>query len=347
MRRSAAVLALALAAAAPPLAAQSLTNLLDSGIRAYQNLDFHLAERVLARTAHEAAAADSTALAQQALMYLGASEIFLGNLDSAFATFRRMVLDDPRFEADELVFPPQVTSVFDSARNTTPAVSLGVPADTVLTGASPALPIRVYPSTLHRIVLTVSDASGAHPVVLLSGLVADSAVEHWTVPPPARGGTRFRIVAESMDLNGEVLRSVTVPVRVAPNTPDTLALPAPPADSLFLPEHAHDNLGVTSLAAGIGVGAALAVLAPAVAPGGHLTPARFAVAGTVGLAGIIGFFSHKPGRTLDANVAANRAIRQAWMAERDSVAALNLGRRRDAGVVVRAGTAERHEGVAQ
>lgn len=338
------MLALAFVAVAPPLAAQSLANLLDSGIRAYQNLEFPLAERVLARTATEATAADSTSLAQQARMYLGATEIFLKNSDSAFATFRRMVLADPRYEADELVFPPQVTSVFDSARSVTPAVSLGVPTDTVLTGTSPALSITVYPSTLHRVVLTVMDASGAHPVVLLSGLVADSAVEHWTVPPPAPGGTRFRIVAQSMDLNGGVLRSVTVPIRVAPNPPDTLALPAAPADSLFLPEHAHDDLGVTSLAAGIGVGAALAVLAPAVAPGGHLTPARFAVAGTVGIAGIIGFFTHKPGRTLDANVAANRAIRQAWTAHRDSVAAVNLRRRRAAGVVVRAGAAERREG---
>jgi len=258
-----------------------------------------------------------------------------------------MVLADPRYEADQLVFPPQVTSVFDSARSATPAVALGVPTDTVLTGASPTLPIAVYPSTLHRVVLTVTDAAGAHPVVLLSGLVADSAVERWTVPPPARGGGRYRIIAQSMDLNGDVLRSVTVPIRVAPNVPDTLALPAPPADSLFLPEHAHDHLGVTSLAAGIGVGAALAALAPAIAPGGHLTPARFAVAGSVGLAGIIGFFTHQPGRTIPANVAANRAIRQAWMAHRDSVAALNASRRRGAGVVVRAGAAERHEGVAE
>lgn len=322
-----------------PLAAQSPSNLLASGIRAYQNLDFVVAERVLARAAEHANA--STDVRRKSLMYLGATEVLAKHGDSAATVFRTLVLEDPRYRADELVFPPQITSVFDSVRRATPAVAVDVPADTVVArGADVA--ITIYPSTLHRVTVTVQGPDSAANI-LLSGLVADSAEVRWQPPQPTTDSARFRIVARSLDLNGDVLRSVTVPVSVARASVDTTPLPAPPPDSAYLPERAHDTSGWRALAAGVGVGGALIALAPVVAPSSDLSPGRFAIGGAVSLAGIVGFFTHQPNRVLRANVRANEALRNAWRAKRDAVAADNAAARASVPLVIRAGSPVRRE----
>lgn len=322
-----------------PLAAQTPSNLLASGIRAYEDLDFAVAERVLARAAASEDA--SPTVRRQAMMYLGATEVLAKHADSAEAVFRSLILDDPRYRVDELVFPPQISSAFDSVRRATPAVTLAVPSDTLVERGG-EVAIAVYPSTLHRVTLTVEGPDSAAEV-LLSSLVADSAEVRWQPAEPTGGSVRYRVVARSLDLNGAVLRSVTVPVSVSRAPVDTAALPAPPPDSAYLPERAHDASGWRALAAGVGVGGALIALAPVVAPSADLSPGRFAIGGAVSLAGIVSFFTHRPNRILHENVRANDALRRRWLAQRDSVAAANASARAAVPFVVRAGRPVRTE----
>src|SRR5207244_11744358 len=61
---------------------------------------------------------------------LGAAELFRGRRDSAVAVFRRLVVLDPRYRPDQLVFPPEVTSVFEAVRLRIKTVAIVAPRDT-------------------------------------------------------------------------------------------------------------------------------------------------------------------------------------------------------------------------
>jgi len=73
--------------------------------------------------------------------------------------------------------------------------------------------------------------------------------------------------------------------------------------------------------------------------GGTDTPSgpRIAVAGTIGVAGLLGYVLHRPGRPLAANVRANQALRDAWQRRVATTTAENGRRRQEVRLVVRAG----------
>src|SRR5437764_10981436 len=120
-------------AAAAQGAAQAITSPFAQGIRAYQNLDFDQAAALLRRDLARASSSTATLGERaQGLLYLGAADLFRGRRDSAVAVFRRLVQLDPRYRPDRLVFPPEVTSVFDNVRVDTRAVALVAPGDTEL-----------------------------------------------------------------------------------------------------------------------------------------------------------------------------------------------------------------------
>ena len=127
-----ALCATALVAAATPrgLHAQAADELLAQGVRAYQGLEYDAAAGLLRRSlglTGERPLVDSGRV--RAYMYLGATEIFRGRRDSALTAFRRLVLLDPRYRTDQLVFPPEVTNTFDAVRRAVPAVTASA-ADT-------------------------------------------------------------------------------------------------------------------------------------------------------------------------------------------------------------------------
>src|SRR5213076_675522 len=104
-------------AAAAQGAAQTIASPFAQGIRAYQNLDFDQAAALLRRDLARASSSTATLGERaQGLLYLGAADLFRGRRDSAVAVFRRLVQLDPRYRPDRLVFPPEVTSVFDNVR---------------------------------------------------------------------------------------------------------------------------------------------------------------------------------------------------------------------------------------
>ena len=106
-------------AAAQPLCAQGVSgrDVITRAIAAYQDLDFDLAAGLL-RRALDGQLADSDRV--RALAYLGAAEHYRVRPDSAIAAFRQLATMAPGYQPDTLVFPPEVTIVFNEVRRSTP-----------------------------------------------------------------------------------------------------------------------------------------------------------------------------------------------------------------------------------
>ncbi len=113
------VVALALLLAAP-LRAQndSASQVINGAVRAYRDLEFDAAARMFRRvlTPPLAIGLDDSGRAR-ALTYLGAAEHYRGRQDSAIAVFRRLVALAPGQRPDTLIFPPEVTRLYDEVRS--------------------------------------------------------------------------------------------------------------------------------------------------------------------------------------------------------------------------------------
>src|SRR6266446_1903891 len=109
---------------AAPLSAQSdsASRMMTRAVRAYQDLDFDGAARLLRRVlAPPLAAQLKDAQRARALSYLGAAEHYRGRPDSAIAVFRRLVALAPDHRPDTLIFPPEITRLYDGVRSSLPA----------------------------------------------------------------------------------------------------------------------------------------------------------------------------------------------------------------------------------
>ena len=127
------VVALALLLATP-LRAQhgGASEVLSGAIRAYRDLEFDAAARMLRRvlTPPLAIELDDSGRAR-ALTYLGAAEHYRGRQDSAIAVFRRLVALAPDQRPDTLIFPPEITQLYDAVRSRV-ALRIAVKAPDVL-----------------------------------------------------------------------------------------------------------------------------------------------------------------------------------------------------------------------
>ena len=117
------VLALALLAAPAPAVPAQLhaQSAMTRAIGAYQSLDFDRAATLLRRIL-ATDLADSTRI--QALTYLGAAEHSRGQQDSARAVFRTLVQLAPRYQPDTLVFPPEITRLYNDVSSSTQVAAL-------------------------------------------------------------------------------------------------------------------------------------------------------------------------------------------------------------------------------
>jgi hypothetical protein len=124
---------------AAPLRAQS-NSAIDAmmrAVRAYQDLEFDVAASLLRHVLappHANELDDSTRA--RALTYLAAAEHYLGRSDSAIAVFRQLVVLAPRHQPDTLIFPPEVTQLYDAVRRS-------LPPDTVAPSAKQLAPLGV------------------------------------------------------------------------------------------------------------------------------------------------------------------------------------------------------------
>jgi hypothetical protein len=325
-------------------AAQAGAGLLAQGARAYDDLEFDqaagLLRRALAVQGREALAPPDVT---RALIYLAATELLRDHRDSAVATSRRLVLLDPRFRPDELVFPPQVLTLYEAVRRATPVVTGRPPPDTTIRAGSQELVMRLYASTFHDITAKLVADDGRAVRTLYTGPIADSLVLRWNgldstgtrAPPPGR----YAITVSSFDRQGRLARILRVPLELvqAFGRVDTLPHPAPPADSLLWRERQPIGPALRALAPGALAGVAVAVLPSVVAGGEDASGARFVVGGAVTIAGIAAAVSRHPGRTIPGNVAHNDTLRAAWRREVDDVTRRNAARVREAMLGIRAG----------
>ena len=321
------------------LPAQSAGDLLGQGVQKYQALEYDAAAALLERSLRR----DSTAgladsLRARALTYLAATELFRGQRDSAAAAFRQLVLLNPRYRPDELIFPPQVTNLFQEVRRATRAIAVVAPPVTELRTRIERFTARVLTSSLADVAVTLAQEDGTPVRQLYSGPVADSLLVAWdgltaAGTPADNGRYVLRVTPRIPTADGPRARQIVLEVKQEP--PDTLAWPPTPS---LLPERSSTGPAFRSLAAGLVAGAAAVALPSIIAPGKDGSGARFAVGATVGVAGFVGFFARKP-RPLEANVRTNTAQRDAWKKKLDAVRAENAARLRTIRLVVRAGPA--------
>jgi len=268
-----------------------------------------------------------------AYFHLGAAHFALGDAGSAESNFHQAVVSDPFLEPDRELFQPNLVATFESARVSTLALGMRVPADTVLdpmedrlplefaVGAPGELTIRLLasdpdatplPAAAIRIVRTAS-----HSVALM---VRDSQ--------PLDPGTY--LLTASLTVDGLGRDSVMAEIRVVRQAVDTL-LHRPPLDSgLFLPEFEKGKPPITSLLRGLFFGAAVAVI-PVVVASSDLSdgidPRAIAVGASISLAGIVGLVAGRPDLPIETNIASNQRLATGWQAQNRPIIEANRVRR--------------------
>lgn len=312
-----------------PLAAQTASTVLTQGVQAYDDLDFEQAagflRRALAVQGSDALTRDQ---ASRALIYLTATELLRDRKDSARAIARRLVIQNPRFRPDELLFPPQLLLLYEVVRRATPAVTAAAPADTSIRPGSEIFTVMLYASGAHEITATLQTQDGRAFRTLYRGLIGDSLAVQWNGLDSTRNTAPsglYALTVSSLDHAGHVARIMRMPLRVLPAPADTLAHPAPPADTVLLPERrplgAALRVGAPGLLGALGV----AVVPQLVARGESPSGTRFVIGGSLAIAGIAAFVTHHPGRAIPANVTHNDVVR-AWRAQVDEIARRNAER---------------------
>jgi hypothetical protein len=322
-------------------AAQSSDELYQQGVRAYQRLEFSAAAALFQR-ALDMVPRDSTGPSSRpkVLDYLAGSMVFRGNRDSAAAVFRTLLQADPRHHLDDLVFPPEVTGLFDDVRRNTAFVSIEASGDASIKVDSQPWTVRLLASSFHHVDVALLAQDSSVYRNLYSGPVWDTLTLQWNGRDSLGGTVRdgHYTLAVTSKPGERSRRTVMLPLDVSVTRQDTLPLPPAPPDSVRLPERTGRGPGMKALLSGLGLGLAVAALPAVVDHGANPSPARFAVGGAVSIAGIAGFLTHRSGEPIAANAAANRTRWDEWQAQTQAIARENAARRNGTQVRVKVGT---------
>lgn len=312
-RVSAFLAALLLPALPGALSAQCAIDVIDSGIEAYRALSLELAQQVLdsALALNAGSAAGCYSQNATAWVYLGASQWLLDRPDEARRAFEQSVIQVPRFRPDPLEFPPDITDAFEEVRSATPSVAVEMPDETVIgPGASDLLEIRLTASTTHEVTVRVMEEGGDVLATLFRGEVeggSGSAVIGWDGrdvdgTPVVSGRYEIEVVSEG-GLTGPVRKVVTqlrIDSDAAPPSTPAYALDSA---AIFPTDDSSGGGGIGKALTVLGVGlagGAVVVAAPELLDGSPVSDARYAVAASLGVAGLIGFFQQMRGRDDDA-----------------------------------------------
>ncbi|MFN0098173.1 MAG: hypothetical protein ACKVS7_05815 [Gemmatimonadaceae bacterium] len=309
---------------------------------AYRELEYDEAATRFREVLNSATIVLTPAERSRARMFLGATELFRGARDSSIATFRDLLIADPRYRPDELVFPPEVSALFQETRLGVRAVAVAVPAATEVQGAADRLPIRLYASALHEIRAQIVGPQGRVEGILHIGVVGDSLEVLWN-PRDALGHLRepgrYLLRVASRGPDGRTEREVEVPLDLRRIQQDSLPHPEPLAPSAFRPETVVRSSGVRPLLTGLVTAVVIAVLPSVVGSEEPGMGVRVGVAGAVGAAGVVGLTRATTPRPLPENIEYNRRQREQWQREVDRVIAENSTRRAAARLQIRAGVA--------
>lgn len=301
---------------------------LNQGVRQYQALQYDSAivklRRALSTTGGDSLS-DSGRI--RALSYMAAAQLFRGRRDSAYAVFRRLVVLNPRARPDPVVFPPEVTTIYDFAREATKVVRVEAPRDTSIRLGADRFRARLFASSFHQVIVALEREDGFTIKTLYAGAISDTLQVFWTGEDTlylSNDSGRLVFSVTSLTGAGRQGRVVRLPLDLVLGPQDTLPSPPPLPDSLFLPEKESAGKGLTALVRGAGVGVAVAVLPGLVAGGNAPSGSRYVVAGGLSLAGLVGFLKHRPGRPLPDNIAANQSLREGWQAQVQTTAQENV-----------------------
>lgn len=316
------------------------SDVLAAGVRAYQNLDFAFAADLFERALAQLPGGGLTSERGWALSYLGAADLFRGRRDSATAVFRQLVLLDPRYRLDPVIFPPEVTSLYQDVRRGTKVVLIEVAPDQAVHGEAAPFRTRLVASSFHTVEVALRRPDGMLVRTLYTGPIGDSLDVQWDGLDASGRPTdpgRLSLQVSSRGANGQVVRLVQVALDVRTSPIDTVAAPPPLTEAALLPEHTRGGPGVRQLFGGFALTGAVAVLPSLISGHADATSARFVVGGALGLAGIVGFIRGRPGRAIPENIRANQTRRDAWTREAARVTAENAKRRREVSIAVHAG----------
>lgn len=334
----------ALALSLPSVAtAQSTSVVLSEGVAAYRDLDFaaavELLQRALSPNADQRLEGEERT---RAMMYLGAAQLFADRQDQATATFRALVVQDPAFRPDTVVFPPRATSAFYEILATTKAVTLDVPAQHILAVDS-ALPIGIHVTSPHLVTVLLEDREGRSLATIFNGEMNDRQDVSWD-GRDANGAIvadgRYYLRALSAAAPGTALRSVAVPLTIRRQQLGQLPEPTFPSDQL-LPEHRNGASMPLVLSA---FAFAIAVAGPAlIGNTDHDTP-RLAIGGALTIGGVVELIRGGSGGPIPENLAHNERLREEHRLEMARVRDLNRRREQAVRLEVRAGALEHREG---
>lgn len=333
------VAVLALVTRGPTVAAQSATDLLTTGMRSYQNLDYEAAAATLRKGLLRATSDTfSTPERLQALTYLGATELFRRRRDSAVAAFRQIAVTDPTYRPSAIIFPPQVTSLFQEVRQGTRTVFIRVPPETEFRARAERLTARLVASTPHDIAVAVTRDDGAVVNSLYSGPIDDSLAVTWDGTERGEavksGHYLLRVTSQAAASARQLVRQL--PLEIERARPDTQAWPSL-ADATS--PGVRSGPAVRSLAGGLAAAVAVVVLPSIVAHDADGIKGRFAVAAAIGGAGLASFFAQRSAPPLDVVAGANAAARDAAKRRLEDVRRQNAKALAEIRLRVRAGPA--------
>ena len=320
-------------------AQQSASDLLAQGIGAYQNLDYDQAATVLRRGLARTTDTLSTADRLRALTYLGATELFRDRRDSALSAFRQIAVSDPKYRPSEIIFPPQVTNVFQDVRQQTKTVFLQVAPVTEFRAKVEHLTARLVASSPHDIAVAITLPDGKPVRDIFAGSIAESLAVSWDGltdegEPVKSGRYLLRVTSRGVGA-GHLVRQLALEIERA--RPDTQAWPARP-DGTAPPLHAPAGPAVRSLAGGLAAALAVVVLPSIVAQDAGGFKGRFAVAAAIGGAGIASFVAQRSAPPLDVVTGANTAVRDAYRRRLEQVQKQNAQARTEVRLIVRTGS---------
>jgi hypothetical protein len=307
--------------------AQSASDLVASGIAAYRALEYDAAAPLLKLALRQSSLSDS--LRAEAGGYLGATQLFRGRTDSAALAWRETLMIDPRYRPDALVFPPEVTEAFETVRQVTRVVRVAA-NDTSITPGRESFVMKLYASSGHDIQVDLAIGERS-PRRLYAGRIGDSLEVRWdglasdrSLPPADRAVVQVRSIA-----SGASGRLATLPLELTISRADTAPWPAPPDESLLLPETRRATPPYGGLVTGLILGAAAIALPSMIASDDQGMPARYVVGGALGLTSIVGFAVRSRRQRSATNASANARLRETWQRDLASTKADNERRRRD------------------
>ncbi|MGD0992533.1 MAG: hypothetical protein ABR998_08685 [Gemmatimonadales bacterium] len=153
---------------------------------------------------------------------------------------------------------------------------------------------------------------------------------------------RYRLRASGADDWGTVSEPVDQYITLSRGIVDTAPTPQPPAASSFLPETVAAHPGPVAPALGSVLLAAVTIAGPSLLGNPNLGSSAtrgalaYAVGGTIGISGIVGFLSGKASRPSPENIRLNSQRRAEYARTLQEVTTDNARRRQEAPIIVRA-----------